>query len=336
MSTLAVIIPAFKSKYLTQSLQSLADQSDKDFTVYVGDDASPDDIASICERFADILNIKYTRFDSNLGAVTLMQHWERCIELSADEPWIWIFSDDDIAHKHHVKAFRDALISTEEKYDIYRFDTQVIDDNNLVTFAEHPSPCIESFVDVCVATMMENRVNNLPNTIFRRSKYKEIGGLVCFPYGQSADWASIILLSRPNSIYTIPLIRFSWRYSPIGITWKAAHNKGTMVAGLFDFIEWIHIHILPTVALDRDYYRIYDASFQCFIHTLISHYRGILFTSFHRFRMVSIGCFGLSSVEIAYWFCLINLRQFFRVGRSFVRQRLTRKSASLLPRSLST
>jgi glycosyltransferase involved in cell wall biosynthesis len=331
MSTLAVIIPAFKAKYLAQSLQSLADQSDKDFTVYVGDDASPDDIVSICAKFADKLNIKYARFDSNLGAVTLMKHWERCIDLSADEPWIWIFSDDDIADKHHVTAFRNALISTEEKYDIYRFDTQVIDDNNLVTFAEHPSPCIESFVDICVNTMIADKGNNLTNTIFRRSKYHDIGGLVCFPYGQSADWANIFLLSQPNNIYTIPHIRFSWRSSPIGISQKAAKNREKTVIGFFEFIEWLHNTILPTIVLNRDYYRIYDASFKCLIRTLVFHYRGISFRSYTDFRRVTQRCFGLLSIEVAYWFCFINTRNFLWLIRSFVRRWLTRQSASLLP-----
>ena len=40
MKTLAIIIPAYKGRFLGEALESLARQSCMDFTVYVGDDCS--------------------------------------------------------------------------------------------------------------------------------------------------------------------------------------------------------------------------------------------------------------------------------------------------------
>jgi glycosyltransferase involved in cell wall biosynthesis len=43
---LAIIVPAFRVRFLERTLQSLAAQTDRRFRVYVGDDASPEPVES--------------------------------------------------------------------------------------------------------------------------------------------------------------------------------------------------------------------------------------------------------------------------------------------------
>ena len=92
---LAIIIPAYKACFFREVLDSIVRQSNRDFTVYIGDDASPDDLESIVSDYKDKLDIFYFRFEQNWGGRDLVAHWERCIELS-DEPLVWLFSDDDL------------------------------------------------------------------------------------------------------------------------------------------------------------------------------------------------------------------------------------------------
>ena len=92
---LAIIIPAYKARFFREVLDSIVRQSNRDFTVYIGDDASPDDLESIVSDYKDKLDIFYFRFEQNWGGRDLVAHWERCIELS-DEPLVWLFSDDDL------------------------------------------------------------------------------------------------------------------------------------------------------------------------------------------------------------------------------------------------
>lgn len=123
---LAIIIPAYKSFYFEQTLQSFANQSNKNFTIYIGDDNSPEDIESIVLKFKDILNIEYHKFKENLGSKSLTKHWERCIALS-HEDWIWLFSDDDLVDEYCVEKFHDSLDKTSQ---LYKFQTKIIDSNN--------------------------------------------------------------------------------------------------------------------------------------------------------------------------------------------------------------
>lgn len=62
---LAIIIPAYKACFFREVLDSIVRQSNRDFTVYIGDDASPDDLESIVSDYKDKLDIFYFRFEQN-------------------------------------------------------------------------------------------------------------------------------------------------------------------------------------------------------------------------------------------------------------------------------
>lgn len=95
-SRLAIVIPAYKSRFLQATLDSIAKQSCKDFVVYIGDDNSPQNLEEIVGRYRNEFPLVYHRFEENMGRNDLPGHWERCIGLSRNEPLIWLFSDDDL------------------------------------------------------------------------------------------------------------------------------------------------------------------------------------------------------------------------------------------------
>ena len=53
MKRLAIIIPAYKATFLSAALDSISAQTCKDFTLYVGDDCSPEPIGNIVEQYRD-------------------------------------------------------------------------------------------------------------------------------------------------------------------------------------------------------------------------------------------------------------------------------------------
>ena len=78
-STLAIVIPAYKPAFLADTLRSISAQTDRDFVLYIGDDASPWDVAGEIAPFRSRMPIVYRRFDVNLGGRDLVGQWERCI-----------------------------------------------------------------------------------------------------------------------------------------------------------------------------------------------------------------------------------------------------------------
>ena len=106
VARLAIVIPAYKTKFLREALLSITSQSDKNFQLYIGDDASPESIAEVVREFSEKLPVKFHRFDENFGKTSLVKHWERCVRMTS-EPWVWIFSDDDLMDADCVAAFFD-------------------------------------------------------------------------------------------------------------------------------------------------------------------------------------------------------------------------------------
>ncbi len=80
MCELAIVIPAYKIIYFEQVLISIANQTNRNFHLYVGDDASPDDFISLINKYKNKIDITYVRFENNLGKNDLVSHWERCID----------------------------------------------------------------------------------------------------------------------------------------------------------------------------------------------------------------------------------------------------------------
>ena len=123
---LAIIIPAYKACFFREVLDSIVRQSNRDFTVYIGDDASPDDLESIVSDYKDKLDIFYFRFEQNWGGRDLVAHWERCIELS-DEPLVWLFSDDDLMPPDAVERVIKGWKKSGECDAVFRFPLAIVD-----------------------------------------------------------------------------------------------------------------------------------------------------------------------------------------------------------------
>ena len=73
------ILPAYKRTYLKKALESILSQTYKNFEVIVIDDASPEDLKSICDEFTDI-RLHYYRNKVNIGRDNLCHMWKHCLK----------------------------------------------------------------------------------------------------------------------------------------------------------------------------------------------------------------------------------------------------------------
>lgn len=238
---LAIVIPAYKPEFFEQTLQSIAAQTDKRFRLYVGDDAGPAELQSMVRRFEERLDITYHRFDTNLGEASLVQQWQRCVELSS-EPWVWLFADDDLADHDCVASFHRTLQETDGRYDVYRFSTVRIDESDQVILVNPPHPHTETSLAFLHHILTGQRRSYAPEHIFRRAVYDAREGLVDFPLAWCSDHASWAEFGRETCIRTVegPVIR--WRESVGNLTSlvdeKTAQRK---IEATMQFCSWFRI-----------------------------------------------------------------------------------------------
>jgi glycosyltransferase involved in cell wall biosynthesis len=86
-------MPVFNGeRYLSETIDSLLNQTFHDFELIIGDNASTDGTGSICQNYAKKdSRVKYFRNDCNLGAA---KNYRRTLDLSQGEYFRWANADD--------------------------------------------------------------------------------------------------------------------------------------------------------------------------------------------------------------------------------------------------
>ncbi len=227
-----------------RTLASLAAQTNDDFTVYVCDDASPEDIESIVRDSAiSTSRIRYHRFESNLGGRSLSKQWDRCIGLT-DEPWIWLFSDDDTLEEECVSAFYRTRESTRDRFDLYRFSTVIIDGEDRICRVSPPHPDTESWSDCAYYLLRNLRVSTQQETVFRRSRYDEIGGFLDLPLAWGTDHAFTLACGTQRGLAAVRGPRVRFRQSGTNISSRSSRAEAAMkLEASMLYVSWLMGHL---------------------------------------------------------------------------------------------
>jgi hypothetical protein len=238
MRPLAIVVPAFKARFLDAALGSIAAQTCRDFSVYVGDDASPQDIRGVCNRWHGVLDLSYTRFTGNLGAVDLVSQWERCIALSR-EPWVWMFSDDDLMPADAVDRLTQAIRSEGERTDLFHFDAHQIDAQGQVTQTMSDYPHRLSARDFALRRFRFEIFSFAPDYVFKREAFERLGGFVNFPRAWCSDDATWIRLGAAHGIRTLPGAKVGWRHSGENVSAKHDDDVAEKVCAQVEYLLWL-------------------------------------------------------------------------------------------------
>lgn len=234
---LAIVIPAYRSEFFARTLESLAAQTCKDFNVYVGDDASPEDISSIAGSFAEKLSIRYRRFEENLGGKDLSAHWMRCVEMVEDEDWVWMFSDDDLAQPRCVESFYETDVP--ENVDVLHFNLDIIgsEGNILRETPDYPERLSSrDFFNKLYRRQIDARMQEF---VFRTNALKT-KGFVSFDLAWRTDNASVMNLGYPAGIMTVSGAdsKVQWRAGNANISVNNAlfHRKNSATVAFFNWV----------------------------------------------------------------------------------------------------
>lgn len=225
---LAIVIPAYKITYFDQALESFANQTCKDFTLYIGDDASPENLEEVVTKYKSKISIVYHKFNSNMGAKDLISHWARCVDLIQGEEWIWFFSDDDVVSNNCVEGFYEILTSLKNSNNIinkiFRFNL-VISDKDLNPLQKYITPAIFSIEYFLKKQYIaQSLTNRAVEFIFSRRTFYEKNGFVNFPLAWGSDKATILKFAQPNGFITIPKGEVFWRFSEFNISGNSDHS----------------------------------------------------------------------------------------------------------------
>ncbi|MGV0947822.1 glycosyltransferase family 2 protein [Empedobacter falsenii] len=171
---LAIVIPLFKRDFFEETLDTLFNQTDKRFNLYIGNDASPENFDDILGKYKNNFDFKYHFFEENLGGEgKLVEQWERCISLTQNEDYIQILGDDDYVSNNFVETFY-KILDEKKKFDLLRFKMLKV---------SAKSEILQEFPQIENLNSTQHLLNDLnqvywisiSENIFSRSVYNQLG-----------------------------------------------------------------------------------------------------------------------------------------------------------------
>lgn len=239
-NSLAIIIPAYKSTFLAAALDSIAAQTCKDFTVYIGDDHSPNHLEKIVEMYKDKMQLVYKKFDTNVGGKDLVAQWKRCVEMAHDEKWLWLFSDDDVMEPRCVEEFYQT-VKEHPNVGLVHFNLLKLENSTGKLYD------LPKFPEYCPAKMyLDEKVRGhfismVVEFVTRRDVYEKTGGFQNFNMAWGSDFCSWVKFSHAaGGIWTCPTAKVHWRESNENIS-PDTSNKTVYrkMNSVIKYVKWL-------------------------------------------------------------------------------------------------
>ena len=238
------VLPAYKSQFLKESIDSILAQSYKDFELIIVDDASPDDIGGVVSLYDDA-RIRYYRNEENIGGTNLVAQWNHSIEY-ANGDWIILATDDDIYENAFLET-ADKLLGKYPDVDIFRGRISSFNSSSPETI-RYAEVCMPEFA--CFEEFAYFRFHGLsggvPQYVFRRKALMSIGGFVEIPKAWGSDDLTALLLVRKGIACSGEyLVRF--RFSGQNISSEGNYLEEKAVATII-YYAFIYERILPLLS----------------------------------------------------------------------------------------
>lgn len=206
----SIVLPAYKRKFLAQTLDSLIAQTYNNFELVIVDDASPENLQEVILQYNDD-RICYYRNERNIGGDDLVKNWNHCIEYAKGD-LLLLASDDDI----YSPDFLEEMVSLSEKYpdiDVFHCRVAVIDEVGNFIHAGEPVAEYESDIDFIVQRAVNRRTQLVPEFVCRTDALRRIGGFVTYPKAWFSDEMTWYLLAKGKGVCASNKPLFFWRSS---------------------------------------------------------------------------------------------------------------------------
>ena len=211
MPKFTIAIPAFKVKFLPETIDSCLAQTFQDFELLIVDDASPEKLGSIVSQFKDS-RIRYYKNEKNCGAINVVDNWNKCLEYALGE-YIICMGDDDRLLPECLCLYND-LISKYPNLNVFHAWTQIIDDKSQVFELQESRPEWES----ALSALYHRWKQYIGDYCFRVSALRAEGGFFKLPLAWGSDDVTVFRAGIGNGIANTQQFGFQYRKNPYTIT----------------------------------------------------------------------------------------------------------------------
>jgi glycosyltransferase involved in cell wall biosynthesis len=244
----SVIVPNYNhAPYLHKRLDSIYDQTYRDFEVILLDDCSTDNSREILVSYQGKPNTIFVPNESNSGSV--FYQWQKGVSLARGE-YIWIAESDDFASPDFLRKLVTVLDEHPEVGLVYSqswlVDSQdvILGDARCWTNDLDSQRWSNSFIndgrdEIMRFLVYKNTIPNASAILIRRSALEKSGGVIGQPFRLCGDWLQWIKILAVSDLGFVPECLNYWRQNTSNARVK---STGTL--------EWIEGEQVLTYACD--------------------------------------------------------------------------------------
>lgn len=182
--TFSIGIPAYKDKYLKKCIQSILNQTYKNYEIIIINDCSPKDLAHIVKNFEDP-RIRYYENNQNIGAENVVKNWNKCLELANGDFFV-LMGDDDIMAPNYLEEFYN-LINKYSDLDVFHCRTLIIDEEDNPISLTCSWPEFENTLDNIWHRISARRNQYISDFVYRTEHLLKCKGFFFLPLAWGSD-----------------------------------------------------------------------------------------------------------------------------------------------------
>lgn len=179
----SITIPAYKSKFLKECIDSCFAQTYDDYEVIIVNDHSPEDLDSIVNQYHDP-RIRYYVNEQNCGAINVVDNWNKCLEYAKGD-YIICMGDDDKLLPCCLEEYA-KLIDKYPGLSVYHAWTQLITDTSEHLTFQEQRPEYESAYAFLWHRWTYRHFQYIGDFLYDTKRLREQGGF----YKQPLAWGS--------------------------------------------------------------------------------------------------------------------------------------------------
>lgn len=229
----SITIPAYKGRFLRETIESCLNQSYINFEIVVVDDASPEDLYSIVDSFND-KRIRYYRNTENCGAINVVDNWNKCLEYSHGD-YVICMGDDDCLTPHCLNEYA-KLITKYPYVDVLHAWTEIIDEQSGVKEVTDARPETESAFALLYHRWNGRKRQFIGDFCFKTEPLKKEGGFYKLPMAWGSDDISAFRAALSGGIANTQTVCFQYRMNSSTIS-KTGRGR-VKVTAVFGEKEW--------------------------------------------------------------------------------------------------
>lgn len=296
----SITIPAYKSTFLKECIDSILNQTFSDFELIILNDASPEPIEEIVKQYNDT-HIRYEKNEKNVGAVDVVDNWNKLLELAQGE-YIICMGDDDMLAPNCLEEYNQ-LIDKHPGLDVYHARTMMIDEKSEFCNLQEARPEFESVYSMIWHRTFKYRIQFVGDYLYRIKNLRKNGGFYKFPLAWESDCVTSFIAASSHGIANGVLPTFFYRQNNQSIT-SSKQIKLKMDATIA-YEKWIDLFLLnePSDNLDKKYYSLTKAG----IHFITKKHKVLMIAADKKnilFWWKNHSLYNLSTKDIFKAFCI--------------------------------